>query len=396
MKKNETLTHKSVFVAVRNHNSEPRYGPCLRSHVPAQGRTACRNDVTPQSSCRSQQVPVQRTAMTLCQPCESPLQGVGPPSKANSRLRAEYRVPGTRVNERGIHAKSDSVRSRVHPRVASLDSRPRVRVPCVPRMTNLHNQTRIGGLMHQQYTDTVSIARTANAGPSSLQCQPLPAITADFLRAENVELRQMGSSQQAEIERLRAALKQITALPQIGGSSAEAAAPTAAMVLPPRLERPQLKAVNAFKQLESIYMPPRKLNSITPHPLTLHDRPIKAAKQQHAPSLLFVSLEQLRACDRWPRSGSTPGFLHPKTREPNANVSVSMSHFDARKTCFVFISHRCEHSSQDTSCVRQAISMSGCGPGRQASHTAIPNYCTGGCVLAPGSRATPTMRPTTS
>jgi len=54
----------------------------------------------------------------------------------------------------------------------------------------------------------------------------------------------------------------------------------------------------------------------------------------------FVPLSKLRQHGCIPRRGSRDGFVHRLTGQPNCNLCVSKATFDARKTCFCFVSHR--------------------------------------------------------
>ena len=55
----------------------------------------------------------------------------------------------------------------------------------------------------------------------------------------------------------------------------------------------------------------------------------------------FVALSDLRKHGRLPRNGSTPGFRHPMTGQPNApELLRPQSSFDKAKTAYAFVSHR--------------------------------------------------------
>ena len=153
-----------------------------------------------------------------------------PSAEGNERLRNGYPLSGS---ERGIQGRSDASRSSGGlPRVASLQtaragalgrgsggspsqmtsshSMPQLRSGPAGAMPELHH------LMQAQYAALISIANAVKAVPPPPQRDPLPAID-ESLRSENVELRRVASSQQAEIARLRSALQQIQ------GASATAA-----------------------------------------------------------------------------------------------------------------------------------------------------------------------------
>ena len=55
----------------------------------------------------------------------------------------------------------------------------------------------------------------------------------------------------------------------------------------------------------------------------------------------FVPLDDLIKHGRLPRFGSAESFKHPLTGEPNANLCKLHESFDASKTCFIFVCHRC-------------------------------------------------------
>ena len=54
----------------------------------------------------------------------------------------------------------------------------------------------------------------------------------------------------------------------------------------------------------------------------------------------FVPLEDLKQHGRFPRFGSSSGFVHPVTGDGNANLCRSRDSFDALSTIFIFVSHR--------------------------------------------------------
>ena len=56
----------------------------------------------------------------------------------------------------------------------------------------------------------------------------------------------------------------------------------------------------------------------------------------------FISLTDFKKHGRMPRCGSTKGFKHPVTGQPNAESSILRlkSSFNEKKTVFIFVSHR--------------------------------------------------------
>ena len=173
-----------------------------------------------------------------------------PSAEGNARLRAGYPLNEA---ERGIRAPRDALVTRLPPvgtgsAVASGNQpAPRSgRAPAArmsksksvpthrngrmdvaqPRDAGAHTHTHasptlpgmseITGMLETQYAAIVSIARAVKAAPPP-QHRTLPPIDMGAMRAENIELRRVADRQQAEIERLRAALTQIQ------GASAAAA-----------------------------------------------------------------------------------------------------------------------------------------------------------------------------